>query len=73
MRFLAQIWIDLLAVTLGLYAVNSSLNGELRAYGIAGRRAFYQLRGALPRLLSALIGLLILAWVVMDLRRKFPR
>jgi hypothetical protein len=72
MGFLAQIWIDVLAVALGLYAVNSSLNGELRAYGIAGRAAFYRLRGGLSRLVCALIGLLIMGWVVVDLRRKFP-
>jgi hypothetical protein len=72
MRFLDLIWVDLLAVAVGLYAVNSSLSGELRAYGIGGRSAFYRLRGTLPRIICALIGLLILAWVVFDLRRKFP-
>ena len=72
MRFLELIWVDLLALVVGLYAVNSALNGELRAYGIAGRAAFYQLRGPLTRILCALVGLLILGWIVIDLRRKFP-
>ena len=72
MRFVELIWVDLLAVAVGLYAVNSSLNGEMRAYGIAGRVAFYRLRGALRRFGCALLGFLILAWVVIDLRRKFP-
>ncbi len=72
MQFLALIWIDVLAVALGLYGVNSSLHGELRAYGIGGRTSFYRLRGAIPRLVCALLGLLILGWVVVDLRYKFP-
>ena len=73
MKFLDLIWLDLVAVALGLYGVNSALNGELRSYGIGGKSAFYRFPGLVSRIGSAVVGLLILGWVVIDLRGKFPR
>lgn len=67
------IWRDILAVALGLYAVNSAISGELRTHGRGGgHRAFLRLKNVASRIACAVAGLIILACVVLDLRRKFP-
>ena len=67
------VWPDILAVALGLYAINSAIHGELRTYRrCGGHLTFYRFHSAISRLGCALVGLVILSWVVVDLRRKFP-
>jgi len=67
------IWPDLLAIALGLYAVNSAIYGELRTFGRGGgHNVLFRLRTMPFRASIAVIGLVILAGVVLDLRRKFP-
>jgi hypothetical protein len=67
------LWPDILAITLGLYAINSAIGGQLRTYGRGGRhRTFLHLESVASRVTCALVGLVILACVVLDLRRKFP-
>lgn len=74
MHFLTYIWIDLLATALGLVAVNSALNGVIRTSGRGGGSSvIYRFRSTTARVLCAMAGLAVLAWVVIDLRHKFPR
>jgi hypothetical protein len=73
MQTLNLVWIDLLVLALGLCGVNSAFSGELRTYGRGGHRlVLYRLPGIASRIGCAIAGLLILCWVVFDLRRKFP-
>ena len=74
MPLLDLIWLDLVAMAIGLYGVNSAISGELRNYTRGGgRKTIYRFKTVRGRLASAILGLVVLACVVVDLRRKFPR
>ncbi len=72
-QFLTYIWVDLLATVLGLWVINSAINGAVRTYRRSGSFVLYRFRTAAPRLLYGVAGLAVLAWVIIDLRRKFPQ
>jgi hypothetical protein len=73
MQLLDYIWLDVIVATIGLVAVNSAISGELYSYGRGGgRKLIFRTSSGWARLFSAACGLSEIAWVIVDLRRKFP-
>jgi hypothetical protein len=72
MQLLDYIWLDMIVVAIGLVAVNFAISGELYTYGRGGPKLILRTSNGWARLFSAACGLSVIAWVIVDLRRKFP-
>jgi len=71
-NWLNFVWRDLIGIALGLYAVNAAISGQLRTYGRGGGSLTWgRLTPLWSRILSAFVGLSLLAIVTYDLLRKF--
>ena len=68
---LTDYWTDLIGLTLALVLVNASLSRKLYTGGRGGgRRVIATIRSSLGRLGILIIAIVIVFWLVIDLRHK---